>query len=211
MFYNCLLRWHISQVNTTISFYNGIRARPEDFNPDTWETNNYKVCVICMAGSLDFNPLSDKLTAADGSEFSLESPFGDSLPETGFDPGEDTYQHPPADGSQVEVDVSPTSDRLQLLTAFDKWIGTDLTDMRILIKVKGKCTTDHISAAGPWLKYRGHLENISNNLLITAINAENEEMNKVKNQDTGAYGGVPEVARQYKEAGVNWVSNVSRS
>merc|ERR1719270_1758460 len=104
-----------------------------------------------MAGSLDFNPLSDKLTAADGSEFSLESPFGDSLPETGFDPGEDTYQHPPADGSQVEVDVSPTSDRLQLLTAFDK---------RILIKVKGKCTTDHISAAGPWLKYRGHLENI---------------------------------------------------
>merc|ERR1712107_764491 len=116
-----------------------------------------------------------------------------------------TYQHPPADGSQVEVDVSPTSDRLQLLTAFDKWIGTDLTDMRILIKVKGKCTTDHISAAGPWLKYRGHLENISNNLLITAINAENEEMNKVKNQDTGAYGGVPEVARQYKEAGVNWV------
>merc|ERR1712013_566235 len=147
-----------------------------------------------MAGSLDFNPLSDKLTAADGSEFSLESPFGDSLPETGFDPGEDTYQHPPADGSQVVVDVSPTSDRLQLLT-----------DMRILIKVKGKCTTDHISAAGPWLKYRGHLENISNNLLITAINAENEEMNKVKNQDTGAYGGVPDVARQYKEAGVNWV------
>merc|ERR1711910_266600 len=161
--------------------------------------------ALTMAGSLDFNPLSDKLTAADGSEFSLESPFGDSLPETGFDPGEDTYQHPPADGSKVEVDVSPTSDRLQLLTAFDKWIGTDLTDMRILIKVKGKCTTDHISAAGPWLKYRGHLENISNNLLITAINSENEEMNKVKNQDTGAYGGVPEVARQYKDVGINWV------
>merc|ERR1712032_1330184 len=91
------------------------------------------------------------------------------------------------------------------LTAFDSWIGTDLTDMRILIKVKGKCTNDHISAAGPWLKYRGHLENISNNLLITAINSENEEMNKVKNQDTGAFGGVPDVARQYKEAGVNWV------
>ena len=104
-----------------------------------------------------------------------------------------------------------TGSRLQLLSPFDKWIGTDLTDMRILIKVKGKCTTDHISAAGPWLKYRGHLENISNNLLITAINAENEEMNKVKNQDTGAYGGVPDVARQYKEAGVNWVSSASRS
>merc|ERR1711899_556995 len=135
----------------------------------------------------------------------LSRPFGDSLPETGFDPGEDTYQHPPADGSKVEVDVSPTSDRLQLLTAFDKWIGTDLTDMRVLIKVKGKCTTDHISAAGPWLKYRGHLENISNNLLITAINEENEEMNKVKNQETGKYGGVPEIARQYKDAGINWV------
>ena len=178
--------------------------------------------ALTMAGSLDFNPLADKLTAADGSQFSLQDPFGDCLPETGFDPGEDTYQHPPADGSQVRrdliffisssplfpqvvVDVSPTSDRLQLLTAFDKWVGTDLTDMRILIKVKGKCTTDHISAAGPWLKYRGHLENISNNLLITAINEENEEMNKVKNQDTGAYGGVPDVARQYKEAGVNWV------
>merc|ERR1719295_1788017 len=158
-----------------------------------------------MAGTLDFNPLADKLTAADGTEFQLESPFGDSLPETGFDPGEDTYQHPPADGSKVEVDVSPTSDRLQLLTAFDKWIGTDLTDMRILIKVKGKCTTDHISAAGPWLKYRGHLENISNNLLITAINSENEEMNKGKNQESGKYGGVPEVARQYKDAGINWV------
>merc|ERR1719431_2296882 len=122
-----------------------------------------------MAGSLDFNPLADTLTAADGS------------------------------------DVSPTSDRLQLLTAFDKWVGTDLTNMRILIKVEGKGTTDDISAAGPWLKYRGHLENISNNLLITAINAENKEMNTVKNQETGAYGGVPDVARQYRDNGINWV------
>merc|ERR1712156_966026 len=161
--------------------------------------------ALTLAGTLDFDPRSQPLKGANGEEFVLENPYGDELPTAGFDPGEDTYQHPPADGSKVEVDVSPTSDRLQLLTAFDKWIGTDLTDMRILIKVKGKRTTDHISAAGPWLKYRGHLESISNNLLITAINAENEEMNKVKNQDTGAYGGVPEVARQYKEAGVNWV------
>merc|ERR1739846_123579 len=145
------------------------------------------------------------LKAEDGSELSLSDPFGDGLPVRGFDPGEDTYQAPPADGSSVVVDVSPTSDRLQLLSPFDKWIGSDLTDMRILIKVKGKCTTDHISAAGPWLKYRGHLENISNNLLITAINEENEEMNKVKNQESGQYGGVPDVARQYKEAGTNWV------
>merc|ERR1711973_277430 len=195
------------EKNTIVTSYNRNFTGRNDANPAThcFVTSPEMTVALTMAGSLDFNPLSDKLTAADGSEFSLESPFGDSLPETGFDPGEDTYQHPPADGSQVEVDVSPTSDRLQLLTAFDKWIGTDLTDMRILIKVKGKYTTDHISAAGPWLKYRGHLENISNNLLITAINAENEEMNKVKNQDTGAYGGVPEVARQYKEAGVNWV------
>merc|ERR1712200_46605 len=181
------------EKNTIVSSYNRNFTGRNDANPAThcFVTSPEMTVALTMAGSLDFNPLSDKLTAADGSEFSLESPFGDSLPETGFDPGEDTYQHPPADGSKVEVDVSPTSDRLQLLTAFDKWIGTDLTDMRILIKVKGKCTTDHISAAGPWLKSRGHLENISNSLLITAINAENEEMNKVKNQDTGAYGGVP--------------------
>merc|ERR1712214_29152 len=121
------------------------------------------------------------------------------------DPGEDTFQAPPEDGSAVQVDVSPSSDRLQLLSPFDKWIGKDLTDMRILIKVKGKCTTDHISAAGPWLKYRGHLENISNNLLITAINSENEEMNKVKNQETGAYDAVPEVAKQYRDVGIGWV------
>jgi len=205
----CIGQWDRPNAgkNTIVTSYNRNFTGRNDANPAThcFVTSPEMTVALTMAGSLDFNPLADKLTAADGSEFSLESPFGDSLPETGFDPGEDTYQHPPADGSQVEVDVSPTSDRLQLLTAFDSWIGTDLTDMRILIKVKGKCTTDHISAAGPWLKYRGHLENISNNLLITAINSENEEMNKVKNQDTGAYGGVPEVARQYKEAGVNWV------
>jgi len=208
----CIGQWDRTNAkkgekNTIVTSYNRNFTGRNDANPAThcFVTSPEMTVALTMAGSLDFNPLADKLTAADGTEFQLESPFGDSLPETGFDPGEDTYQHPPADGSKVAVDVSPTSDRLQLLTAFDKWIGTDLTDMRILIKVKGKCTTDHISAAGPWLKYRGHLENISNNLLITAINSENEEMNKVKNQDTGAFGGVPDVARQYKEAGVNWV------
>merc|ERR1711934_1035742 len=112
---------------------------------------------------------------------------------------------PPEDGSGVNVDVSPSSDRLQLLSPFDKWTGSDLTDMRILIKVEGKCTTDHISAAGPWLKFRGHLENISQNLLITAINSDNGKMDTVKNQETGEFGGVPQVAKQYKQAGVNWV------
>ena len=109
----------------------------------------------------------------------LDSPYGDELPSQGFDPGEDTYQHPPVDGSGVTVDVDPKSDRLQLLTPFIKWDGKDLTDMRVLIKVKGKCTTDHISAAGPWLKFRGHLENISNNMLIGAVNSENDAVNKV--------------------------------
>jgi len=208
----CIGQWDRTNAkkgekNTIVTSYNRNFTGRNDANPAThcFVTSPEMTVALTMAGSLDFNPLADKLTAEDGSEFSLSTPFGDSLPATGFDPGEDTYQHPPTDGSSVSVDVSPTSDRLQLLTAFDKWVGTDLTDMRILIKVKGKCTTDHISAAGPWLKYRGHLENISNNLLITAINAENEEMNTVKNQDTGIYGGVPDVARQYKESGVNWV------
>lgn len=106
----------------------------------------------------------------------------------------------------MRVDVDPKSDRLQLLTPFDKWDGKDLTDMTILIKVVGKCTTDHISAAGPWLKYRGHLDNISNNMFITATNADNGELNKVKNQATGAWGGVPDTARAYKAKGIRWVT-----
>merc|ERR1719281_1076693 len=208
----CIGQWDRQNVkkgekNTIVTSYNRNFTGRNDANPAThcFVTSPEMTVALTLAGSLDFNPTSDSLKCPDGSELKLAEPYGDGLPVRGFDPGEDTYQAPPEDGSSVVVDVSPSSDRLQLLSPFDKWIGTDLTDMRILIKVKGKCTTDHISAAGPWLKYRGHLENISNNLLITAINEENEEMNKVKNQETGNYGGVPEVARQYKEAGVNWV------
>jgi len=208
----CIGQWDRKNVakgekNTIVTSYNRNFTGRNDANPNThcFVTSPELTVALTLAGTLDFNPLTDKLTAVDGSELSLSEPFGDGLPANGFDPGEDTYQAPPADGSSVNVDVSPTSDRLQLLTPFDKWIGTDLVDMRILIKVKGKCTTDHISAAGPWLKYRGHLENISNNLLITAINSENEEMNQVKNQETGVYGGVPNVGQQYRDAGINWV------
>jgi len=208
----CIGQWDRQNVkkgekNTIVTSYNRNFTGRNDANPAThcFVTSPEMTVALTLAGTLEFNPMKDSLKCADGSDLTLAEPFGDGLPVRGFDPGEDTYQAPPEDGSAVTVDVSPSSDRLQLLSPFDKWIGTDLTDMRILIKVKGKCTTDHISAAGPWLKYRGHLENISNNLLITAINSENEEMNKVKNQDTGNYGGVPEVARQYKEAGVNWV------
>jgi len=208
----CIGQWDRQNVkkgekNTIVTSYNRNFTGRNDANPAThcFVTSPEMTVALTLAGSLDFNPTTDSLKCPDGSDLTLAEPYGDGLPVRGFDPGEDTYQAPPEDGSQVTVDVSPTSDRLQLLSPFDKWIGSDLNDMRILIKVKGKCTTDHISAAGPWLKYRGHLENISNNLLITAINSDNEEMNKVKNQDTGNYGGVPEVARQYKEAGVNWV------
>jgi len=208
----CIGQWDRQNVakgekNTIVTSYNRNFTGRNDANPAThcFVTSPEMTVALTLAGTLEFNPTTDSLQCPDGSELKLAEPFGDGLPVRGFDPGEDTFQAPPEDGSSVTVDVSPTSDRLQLLSPFDKWIGTDLTDMRILIKVKGKCTTDHISAAGPWLKYRGHLENISNNLLITAINSENDEMNTVKNQDTGSYGGVPDVARQYKEAGVNWV------
>merc|ERR1739838_602809 len=208
----CIGQWDRQNVkkgekNTIVTSYNRNFTGRNDANPAThcFVTSPEMTVALTLAGTLDFNPLTDKLTAADGSELSLSEPFGDGLPERGFDPGEDTYQAPPADGSAVNVDVSPTSDRLQLLTPFDKWIGTDLTDMRILIKVKGKCTTDHISAAGPWLKYRGHLDNISNNLLIGAINIDNDKVNTIKNVLNGDFGGVPDVARHYKANSLNWV------
>merc|ERR1719360_471654 len=208
----CIGQWDRQNVakgekNTIVTSYNRNFTGRNDANPAThcFVTSPEMTVALTLAGTLEFNPITDGLQCPDGSELKLAEPFGDGLPVRGFDPGEDTFQAPPEDGSSVNVDVSPSSDRLQLLSPFDKWIGTDLNDMRILIKVKGKCTTDHISAAGPWLKYRGHLENISNTLLITAINSENDEMNTVKNQNTGSYGGVPDVARQYKEAGVNWV------
>ncbi|MGH9123088.1 MAG: aconitate hydratase, partial [Acidimicrobiales bacterium] len=146
-----------------------------------------------------------ELKGADGKGFKLKSPFGDELPKRGFDKGHATYQAPPADRSGISVKVDPASNRLQLLAPFKAWEGTDLSDMPVLIKAKGKCTTDHISMAGPWLKFRGHLDNISNNLLIGAINFFNGEANKVKNALTGEYGEVPATARAYKAAGKGWV------
>ncbi|CAB1313045.1 unnamed protein product [Coregonus sp. 'balchen'] len=172
----------------------------------TIERDGYIVTALAIAGTLDFNPEVDYLTAANGEKFKLEPPNADELPKLDFDPGQNTYQHPPAEGgSKLRVDVSPTSTRLQLLEPFDKWAGGDLEDLQVLIKVKGKCTTDHISAAGPWLKFRGHLDNISNNMLIGAVNIENDGVNKIKNQLTGEYGGVPDVARHYKANGLSWV------
>eukprot|EP00163_Fabomonas_tropica_P002467 TRINITY_DN1187_c0_g1_i2.p1 TRINITY_DN1187_c0_g1~~TRINITY_DN1187_c0_g1_i2.p1 ORF type:complete len:684 (-),score=271.68 TRINITY_DN1187_c0_g1_i2:113-2164(-) len=165
------------------------------------------VTALAIAGKMTFNPMTDTLKDKDGNDFKLEPPVTDELPATGFDPGENTFQPPPADASSVTVDVSPTSDRLQLLEPFKAWNGKNIEDAHILIKVQGKCTTDHISQAGPWLKYRGHLENISNNLLLTAINAENGEMNNVQNglEDYKTTGPVVEVAKAYREAGRPWI------
>jgi aconitate hydratase len=163
------------------------------------------VSAMVFAGRLDFNPLTDSLTGADGKPFKFECPTADELPSRGFDAGENTYQHPPADGSGVKVTVSPTSDRLQLLEPFAAWDGKDYVNLPILIKAQGKCTTDHISAAGPWLKYRGHLDNISNNMLIGAINEKNGKANTVLNYETSEYGTVPGTARDYKAKNIGWV------
>nr|XP_026499016.1 probable aconitate hydratase, mitochondrial [Vanessa tameamea] len=207
----CIGQWDRKDVkkgekNTIVTSYNRNFTGRNDANPAThcFVTSPELVTALSLAGRLDFNPVTDELTGTDGKKFKLSDPFADELPAKGFDPGQDTYEHPPADGSKVQVDVSPSSDRLQLLEPFDKWNGKDLTDLTILIKVKGKCTTDHISAAGPWLKYRGHLDNISNNMFITATNAENGELNKVRNQVSGDWGAVPATARAYKAAGVRW-------
>ena len=160
---------------------------------------------MVFAGDLRFNPLTDSITGADGKPFKFEDPSGNELPPRGYDPGENTFQAPPADRASVQVAVDPKSERLQLLTPFKPWDGQTPKGLPILIKVKGKCTTDHISAGGPWLKYRGHLENISQNCLIGAINAENGEANKVKNQITGEYGAVPQTAAYYRDHGIKWV------
>jgi aconitate hydratase len=208
----CIGQWKRHDVkkgdrNSIITSFNRNFAARNDSNPDThaFVASPEIVMAFAIAGRLTFNPVTDTLTAADGSAFKLDPPSGEQLPHKAFDPGANTYQPPAADGSKVQVLVDPASQRLQLLEPFKAWEGTDLTDMPILIKAKGKCTTDHISMAGPWLKFRGHLDNISNNLLIGAINFFNGKANTVKNQLTGETGEVPATARAYKAAGKGWV------
>lgn len=209
----CIGQWDRKDVkkgekNTIVTSYNRNFTGRNDANPAThaFVTSPELVTALSITGTLNFDPTKDKLKGSDGKEFVLDSPYGDELPTKGFDPGEDTYEAPPADGTKLKVDVDPSSQRLQLLEPFDVWDGKDLVDLTVLIKVKGKCTTDHISAAGPWLKYRGHLDNISNNMFIGAVNFENDEMNKVRNQKTNEWGTVPEVARAYKKTGIKWVA-----
>jgi len=207
----CIGQWKREDVpkgtrNSIVTSYNRNFAMRNDGNPEThaFVASPEMVTVLAIAGRLTFDPRKDTLIGADGKPFKFDEPVGDELPQR-FDPGENTFQAPPEDSSAVKVEVSPTSNRLQLLTPFPAWEQRDLTDMPVLIKAKGKCTTDHISMAGPWLKFRGHLDNISNNMLIGAVNAENDKTNLVKNQFTGAYGGVPDTARDYKQRGVGWV------
>ncbi|EEY21324.1 aconitate hydratase [Verticillium alfalfae VaMs.102] len=208
----CIGQWDRQDVkkgeaNSIISSYNRNFTGRNDGNPAThsFVTSPDLVVAMTIAGSLHFNPLTDTLKDKDGKEFKLSPPTGDGLPQRGYDPGQDTYQAPPQDRASVNVQVSPTSDRLQVLEPFTPWDGKDATDLPILIKAQGKTTTDHISMAGPWLKYRGHLDNISNNMLIGAINEANGEANKIKNFTTGEFGAVPAVARDYKAKGIKWV------
>ncbi len=193
-----------AEKNTIVHSFNRNFAKRADGNPNTFAfvTSPEMVAAIAISGDLGFNPITDTLINNKGEAVKLDPPTGDELPAKGFAVEDAGYQAPAVDGSGVTVAVSPTSDRLQLLDPFAAWEGTNLTGLKLLIKAKGKCTTDHISMAGPWLKYRGHLDNISNNMLIGAVNFFNEKTDSVKNQLTGEYQAVPKVQRAYKAQGI---------
>jgi aconitate hydratase len=205
----CIGQWarHIDdpkRKNTIVTSFNRNFAKRNDSYAGThaFVASPEITTAFAIAGSLSFNPLTDKLKNDKGEEVMLNEPTGFELPPKGYAVEDAGYEAPAEDGSTVEVLVNPLSDRLQLLEPFPAWEGTELLGARLLIKAFGKCTTDHISMAGPWLKYRGHLDNISNNMLIGAINAYNMETNLVKNHITGLYDEVPKVARIYKGTGI---------
>lgn len=182
-------------------------AKRNDGNPNThgFVASPEIVTAFAIAGTLEFNPLTDSLINKKGEKIKLEEPQGIELPIKGFAVEDNGYQEPARDGSNISIEVRPDSDRLQLLTPFAPWEGRDIKGLRLLIKAKGKCTTDHISMAGPWLRYRGHLDNISNNLLIGAENAFTGKTNLIKNQLSEQYDAVPAVARAYKAAGIGTI------
>lgn len=192
------------EKNTIVTSYNRNFAKRNDGNPNThgFVASPEIVTALTIAGSLSFNPEKDFLINENGEQVKLEPPVGDELPRNGFGVEDNGYQAPAKNGASVEIIVNKNSDRLQLLDSFPAWNGMDLKGLKLLIKVKGKCTTDHISMAGPWLRFRGHLDNISNNTLTGAINFFNEKTNSVKNQLNGVYGEIPAVQRQYKSLGV---------
>lgn len=192
------------EKNSIITSFNRNFAKRADGNPNThaFVASPEVVTAMAISGDLTFNPMTDTLTNEDGDQVKLDEPKGLELPTLGFAVEDAGYQAPAEDGSKIQVVVDENSDRLQLLESFKAWEGSDLKGLKLLIKAKGKCTTDHISMAGPWLRYRGHLDNISNNMLIGAVNAFGEATNKVKNQLSGEYGEVPATQRAYKAKGV---------
>ncbi|CAM1364289.1 Aconitate hydratase [Tenacibaculum soleae] len=189
--------------NSIVHSFNRNFAKRADGNPNThaFVASPELTAAIAIAGRLDFNPMTDSLINEKGEKVMFDEPTGWELPPKGFEVKDDGYLAPEEDGSSVEIKVSPTSERLELLTPFSP-IGNQLNDVKLLIKAYGKCTTDHISMAGPWLRFRGHLDNISNNCLIGAVNAFGKKTNFIKNQLNGEYGGVPDIARKYKAAGI---------
>jgi aconitate hydratase len=209
----CIGQWErtdldTSKLNTIVNSYNRNFPKRNDGNANTlsFVTSPDTVIALALAGTLDFDPRTDTLTNDAGEEVRLDPPVGEALPAKGYDKGEDTFEAPPADGSGTEVVVDPSSDRLQLLQPFEPWDGQDLVELPILLKAQGKCTTDHISAAGPWLKYRGHLENISGNLYLGAINAYTGEAGTGKDPLDGQTRTFPEIAKRLHEAGIGWVA-----
>jgi aconitate hydratase len=208
----CIGQWarHIddpNRKNSIITSFNRNFAKRNDGLASThaFVASPEIVTAFAIAGHLSFNPLKDKLRNENGEEVMLDEPRGVELPPKGFSVEDPGYQAPARDGRNVQVVVRPDSQRLQLLAPFAAWEGTDLKGLKLLIKAKGKCTTDHISMAGPWLKFRGHLDNISNNMLIGAVNFFNDKTDSVKNLLNGEYGPVPATARAYKAAGVGSV------
>ncbi len=192
------------EKNTIVHSFNRNFAKRADGNPNThaFVGSPEMVAAIAISGRLDFNPITDTLSNENGEQVKLSEPFGMELPSQGFAVEDNGYQKPSENGNNIEVVVSPNSNRLQLLTPFNPWDGENITGAKLLIKAKGKCTTDHISMAGPWLRYRGHLDNISNNCLIGAVNAFGGQTNSVVSQIDGTTDEVPNIARQYKAAGI---------
>lgn len=208
----CIGQWDRSdrkgdEKNTIVHSFNRNFSKRADGNPNThaFVGSPEMVAAIAISGRLDFDPMNDTLLNEDGQEVKLDEPRGIELPPEGFEVDDNGYLAPVEDGSSVEVKVAEDSERLQLLTPFEPLKDSELQGVKLLIKALGKCTTDHISMAGPWLRYRGHLDNIANNTLIGAVNAFNEQTNFVKNQLTGEYGGVPNVQREYKAKGIKTI------
>jgi len=209
----CIGQWdrpasEIDKPNTIVNSFNRNFPKRNDGSANTlsFVTSPDTVVALALSGQLDFDPTIDSLTAPDGSTVMLEPPVGEVLPAKGYDPGANTFTAPPANGNEIAIEVSPTSDRLQLLTPFAAWNGDDYIELPILMKAKGKCTTDHISAAGKWLKYRGHLENISGNLFLGAVSAFDRPVGEGVDFRDGSPDTLPNLAKRYDEAGIRWVA-----